>query len=431
MSRPRVVVLGAGFGGLAAARGLAKVPVDVTLVDRNNYHLFQPLLYQVAVAGLTPGEIAYPVRRTFRRQRNLEFRMTSVTGFDLDGKVVRTEAGDLPYDYLVVGIGAEMNWFGLDGVRRHALSLKDLPDAVRIRNHVMTCVERAALETDPSRRHALLTLVVVGGGPTGVELAGAFSELARLVLARDFRQVDLERARVVLLEAGPRLLPTFPEDLGRAAMRALDRKRVEVRVDTVVEDYDGARVAVKGGELIPAATLVWAAGIRASSLFERMGVPLHRSGRVPVGPTLQVEGRPEVFVVGDAALVEWNGAPLPQVAQPAIQAGASAAKNIARVVAGGKAEPFRYFDWGSLATIGRNAAVADFGKVRFTGLFAWIVWLFVHLMKLVGFRNRVVVFVNWVWDYFTYTRAAPLILREHAGGAIIPERQTGGPRGSA
>lgn len=410
--RPRVVIVGAGFGGLGAARALAKAPVDVVLIDRNNYHLFQPLLYQVAVAGLNPADIAYPVRTILRRQRNLEFRLSEITGFDVAAKIVRTTDGDVPYDYLVVGIGAETNFFGLENIRKFGLGLKDLNDARRIRNHVMYCVERAALESDVVRRNAWLTLVVVGGGPTGVEMAGAFAELVRLVLARDFRKPDLDRVRILLLEAGPRILSSFPPDLSRAAMHSLDGKRVEVRVDTLVEDYDGQRVYLRGGEVIPAKTLIWAAGIRPVALLDDLGVARDAAGRVPVTATLQLPGRPEIFAIGDAAAVQWKDATLPQVAQPAMQTGAHAGRTIARIVAGREPEPFKYLDLGNLATIGRNEAIADLGRLHFTGLAAWIVWLFVHLIQLVGFRNRVVVLVNWIWDYFAYKRAAPLIVRE-------------------
>ncbi|HEX6850143.1 MAG TPA: NAD(P)/FAD-dependent oxidoreductase [Candidatus Polarisedimenticolaceae bacterium] len=410
--RPRVVVVGAGFGGLGAARALAKAPVDVVLIDRNNYHLFQPLLYQVAVAGLNPADIAYPVRTILRRQKNLEFRLSEIRGFDVAAKVVKTTDGDVPYDFLVVGIGAETNFFGLDDVRAHGLGLKDLNDARRIRNHVMYCVERASLEKDVTARNAWLTLVVVGGGPTGVEMAGAFAELVRLVLARDFRRLDLDRVRIVLLEAGDRILSGFPADLSRAAMHSLDAKRVEVRLEHVVENYDGEKVYLRGGEVIPAKTLIWAAGIRPSSILEGLGAELDRGGRVPVGATLQLPGRPEVFVIGDAAAVDWKGSTLPQVAQPAMQTGTHAGRSIARLVSGREPEPFRYLDLGNLATIGRNEAIADLGRLHFTGLAAWIVWLFVHLIQLVGFRNRVVVLVNWIWDYFAYKRAAPLIVRE-------------------
>ena len=411
-ARPRVVIVGAGFGGLGAARALARSEVDVVLIDRNNYHLFQPLLYQVAVAGLNPADIAYPVRTILRKQRNLEFRLSEITGFDVAAKKVRTTDGDVAYDYLVVGLGAETNFFGLENVRRHGLGLKDLNDARRIRNHVMYCVERAALETDATRRNAWLTLVVVGGGPTGVEMAGAFAELVRLVLARDFRKPDLDRVRILLLEAGERILSSFPPDLSRAAMHSLDGKRVEVRVDTLVEDFDGERVHLRGGEVIPAKTLIWAAGVRPVEILDDLGAPRDASGRVPVTETLQLPGRPEVFVIGDAAAVRWKGTPLPQVAQPAMQTGAHAGKSIARIVAGRAPSPFRYLDLGNLATIGRNEAIADLGRLHFTGLVAWLVWLFVHLIQLVGFRNRVVVLVNWIWDYFAYKRAAPLIVRE-------------------
>ncbi len=406
---PCVVIVGAGFGGLAAARALRGKPVEVLLLDRNNYHLFQPLLYQVATAGLTPGDIAYPVRVIFRSQRNVEFRMTEVVGADLERRSLITRNGLVRYDYLILALGAETSFFGLEAVERHGLGLKGVPDAVAIRNHVLRSFEQAVQEPDPERRRELLTIVVAGGGPTGVEMAGAFAELIRLVLARDHRRLDLREVRVVLLEAAPRILPTFDEDLSAAAARSLERKGVQVRTGAALEDYDGRRVRLKGGEDIPARTLVWAAGVKAARLGEDLRLERGRQGRILVNPTLDLPSHPEVHVIGDAAYLEEDGRPLPMMAPPAIQMGRTAARNVLHRIRGEPPEPFRYRDPGSLATIGRNAAVARVHGLKFTGFTAWVVWLAVHLIQLIGFRNRLVVLVNWAWDYFRYEKAAYLI----------------------
>jgi NADH dehydrogenase len=410
--RPRVVIVGAGFGGIHAARALRRADVDVVLLDRNNYHLFQPLLYQVATAGLTPSEIAYPVRAILRKQRNASFRVEEVTGVDFEARTLRATSGPIPYDHLILAIGAQTNFFGLTGVERHGFALKDVRDAVAIRNHVLQCFERAVLERDPERRTALLTFVVAGGGPTGVEMAGALSELMRLVLKKDYEDLDLADVRVILVESLGRLLSGMPESLGEAARTSLERKSVRTRFGAVVEDYDGTRVRLKGGETIAACTLIWAAGAKAATLTTTLGIAMGKSARIVVEPTLQVKGHPEVWVVGDAAYLEAEGAPLPMMAPPAIQMGELAARNIERVLAGRPLVPFRFEDPGSLATIGRNSAVAYVHGMKFTGFVAWMVWLFVHLVQLIGFRNRIVVLVNWAWDYFLYERAVRLITRE-------------------
>src|SRR5262245_27713413 len=312
--RPRVVIVGAGFGGIHAARALKRADVDVVLLDRNNYHLFQPLLYQVATAGLTPSEIAYPVRAIFRGQRNASFRVEEVEGIDFAAKTLRATSGTIPYDWLILAIGAQTNFFGLEGVKRHGFALKDVRDAVAIRNHVLRCFEQAVLERDRERRAALLTLVVGGGGPTVVEMAGALSELMSLVLKKDYEGLDLAAVRVILVESLGRLLTGMPESLAGAARRSLEKKAVQVRLGAVVEDYDGARVLLKGGEAIPAATLIWAAGAKAAPLTAALGIATGRSARIVVEPTLQVAGRPEVFVIGDAAYLEAAGQPLPMMA---------------------------------------------------------------------------------------------------------------------
>ena len=408
---PTVVIVGAGFGGLRAARALRRSPVQVVLVDQHNYHLFQPLLYQVATAGLEPEEIAKPVRAILRGQKNFEFRLACVTGVDLGGRRVLTDGHAIPYDYLIVAAGAQTNFFGLAGVEQHGFGLKDVADAVKIRNHVLTCFERAMLEPNPERRRALLTFVVVGGGPTGVEMAGALSELIRLVLVKDYPRLNLKDVRVLLLEAGDRLLAGMPPKLSEAAAATLWKKHVEVRHGAAVADFDGSSTHLKSGEVIPARTLVWAAGVRAASLAERLGLPTGRLGRVVVGPTLQLAGHSEVFVVGDAACLETAGAPLPMMAPVAMQMAETAAENIARQLRGAAAVEFRYKDPGQLATIGRNAAVAFIRGIAFTGFPAWVVWLVVHLIQLIGFRNKLFVLINWAWDYFFYERAVRLITR--------------------
>ncbi len=407
--RPTVVIVGAGFGGLRAARALRKTPVDVVLVDRHNYHLFQPLLYQVATAGLEPEQIARPVRAILRRQSNSEFRMTAVTGLDSGGKRILTTDGPIAYDYLILAVGGETNYFGLESVPRHGFGLKDIPEAIRIRNHVLHAFERAMLEADPERRRAELTFVVVGGGPTGVEMAGALSELIRLVLVKDYPRLNVKDVRVLLLEATDRVLAAMPARLRDAAAETLWRKHVEVRFGATVADFDGARVLLKSGEVIPASTLIWAAGAKAVALTSRLGLPTAQQGRVPVAPTLEVPGHPDIYVIGDAAYLEVAGAPLPMMAPVAIQMAETAAANIRRRIAGEPPEAFRYRDPGSLATIGRNAAVAYIHGIGFTGFPAWVVWLVVHIIQLIGFRNKLFVLLNWAWDYFFYERAARLI----------------------
>ncbi|MGH2669671.1 MAG: NAD(P)/FAD-dependent oxidoreductase, partial [bacterium] len=395
---------------LRAARALRTAPVQVVLLDRHNYHLFQPLLYQVATAGLEPEQIARPVRAILRRQGNFEFRLSEVTGVDLAERRVETSAGPVSYDYLILAIGGETNFFGLEGPTRHGFGLKDVPDALRIRHAVLRNFELAILEPDAERRRAYLTFVVVGGGPTGVEMAGSLSELIRLVLAKDYPRLNLNDTRVLLLEAADRLLAGMPARLGAAAADTLWRKHVEVRFGAAVADFDGKQVRLKSGEVIPARTLIWAAGVQAASVRNGLhGVATARLGRIVVEPTLQVPGHPEVFVIGDAAYLEHDGRPLPMMAPVAIQQAATAAANVARLLAGRPLQPFRYRDPGSLATIGRNAAVAHIKGIQFTGFVAWVVWLVIHLIQLIGFRNKIVVLLSWAWDYFFYDRGARLI----------------------
>ena len=409
-SLPLVLIVGAGFGGLRAARALRKAPLRVALVDRRNYHLFQPLLYQVATAGLAPEEIAHPVRGILRSQRNFTFHLAEVTGVELDARRLHTQNGPLAYDYLILAMGSETNYFGLDSLAQHGFALKDLDEAAAIRNHVLRMFELAEHEPDPDARRALLTFVVVGGGPTGVESAGALSELIRLVLVKDHPRLDLNDVRILLLEATNLLLNGFPDRLQQHAAETLWQKHVEVRFGAAVADFDGLRVTLKSGELIPAHTLIWAAGVRAARLADALGVTQARQGRVVVQPTLQIPGHPTAFVIGDAAYLEADGQPLPMMAPVAMQQAELAAANILRHLQGKPLAGFVYQDPGSLATIGRNAAIAGLGRFQFHGFLAWLMWLVVHLIQLIGFRNRLLVLINWAWDYFFYDRAVRLIV---------------------
>jgi NADH:quinone reductase (non-electrogenic) len=408
----RVVIIGAGFGGMRAAQRLAHVPVQVTLIDRRNYHLFQPLLYQVATAGLSPHEIAYPVRAIFQKQKNLDFLLADVTGVDYPARRVHTSQGEVAYDYLIISTGAANNFYGQQSLAQNALTLKDVGDAVSLRNHLLKMFELAAHEPDPDRRRALLTFVVAGGGPTGVESAGAFSELIRLVLRRDYPRLDLDDVRVLLLEASDALLTGFPPKLQRNAIKVLGLKRVEVRTGTAVAGYDGEQVTLKSGETIAAKTLLWSAGVRAAELTDALGVEQGRHARVKVTAQLQIPGHPEVYVIGDSAYMETEESPLPMMAPVATQQAEVAVENIRAQIQGRPLKQFVYKDPGSLATIGRNAAVARIRGWQFTGFIAWVVWLVVHLIGLIGFRNKLIVLINWTWDYLFYDRAVRLITSE-------------------
>ena len=409
--KPHIVIIGAGFAGLEAARNLEGAPARITLLDRNNYHLFQPLLYQVATAGLSPEDIAHPVRAILRKQSNLEFRQTEVLDLDLTGQTIETANGNLSYDYLIAAPGGDTNFFGLASVAANGYGLKSIDEAVTIRNHVLRQFETAAMETDMDRYRAMLTFVVVGGGPTGVELAGALSELIYTVLIKDYPQLNFKEARILLLEATNNLLPVLPENLREVAAETLWRKKVEVRFGTAVTDFDGQVVQLKGGEFIPARTLIWAAGVRASSLVEKLGVKQGAQARAVVTGTLQLTEHPEVFVIGDAAHIDSQGRPLPMTAVVALQSGVKAAENIKRLLRGEPVEEFAFHDLGTLATIGRNAAVGQIGTLKLQGLVAWLLWTFVHIIRLVGFRNRIFVFWTWFWDYIFYDRSIRLITR--------------------
>jgi len=408
-ARPRVVIIGGGFGGLSAAQGLRRAPVDVWLIDRRNHHVFQPLLYQVATAGLSPGDIASPIRWILRRHRNLHVWLGEVAAIDPARRLVRLVDGEVPYDYLIVAAGATHAYFGHDEWRIHAPGLKTLEDALDMRRRVLVAFEQAEREPDRQAQRRLLTFVVIGGGPTGVELAGSLAEISRHALANDFRAIDPESARIILIEGGPALLPSYPADLSQFARKALERLGVAVWTGSVVTDVSAGRVRV-GDEVIEAGTVLWAAGVSASPLGATLGVPLDRAGRVVVRPDLTIPGHPEVSVVGDlAAFQTAGGGWLPGVAQVAIQQAAHAAVNVERQVAGQPTRPFVYRNLGNLATIGRNSAVADLPRFHMKGWHAWLFWLFVHIFNLIGFRNRLTVMTQWAFSYMTYQRSVRLI----------------------
>jgi NADH dehydrogenase len=405
----RVVVIGGGFGGLWAVRHLRNAPVEITLIDRSNHHLFQPLLYQVATAGLAAPSIAAPLRYILRKQRNVTVLMGEVARIDLDARRVHVAGRDVEYDYLLVAAGATHAYFGHDEWERFAPGLKNLDDAFVIRRRILEAFERAEASGDAAERAACLTFAVIGGGPTGVELAGTLVEIARHTLANEFRHIDSRQARVLLIEAGPRVLSALDETLSAKARAQLERLGVEVHTGKAVTDI-GAGYVVAGGERIAAHTILWAAGVAASPLGQQLGAELDRAGRVRVLPDLSVPGHPEVFVAGDLATLQVDGKPVPGVAPAAKQMGKHVANNLQARLAGRATTPFRYRDWGALATIGRHSAVVQLATVRFSGIFAWWFWLTLHIFFLIGFRSRLIVLINWAWAYFTYARAARIIL---------------------
>jgi NADH dehydrogenase len=407
---PRVVIVGAGFGGLATATALKGADVELTVIDRRNYHLFQPLLYQVATAALSPADIAQPIRSILKRQCNAKVLLGRVTDVDTAARAVMIGDRRVPYDYLIVATGARHSYFGHDEWEPFAPGIKKIEDATAIRARILLAFEEAESAADPTERRALLTFVIVGGGPTGVELAGAIAELARTALRGNFRTIDSRDARVILIEAGPRLLPAFPERLSAIAKRSLDRLGVEVRLGSAVTACDAAGVAL-GAERLAARCIVWAAGVAASPAGKWLGAERDRAGRVKVGPDLSVPGHPEIFVIGDSALAsDAAGRPLPGIAPVAKQAGHYVARVIRARLAGRKApSSFRYRHLGNLATIGRKAAVADFGWVRLSGRLAWLLWGAVHIFFLIGFRNRIVILLDWLFAYLTFQRGARLI----------------------
>jgi len=408
--RPQVVIVGAGFGGLEAAKALNRVAVDVIVVDRQNHHCFQPLLYQVATAALSPAEIAWPIRHILRQQRNATVLMAEVSGIDLAGRFVHTGAGPISYDYLVIATGATHSYFGRDDWADFAPGLKRIEDATRIRRSILLAFEQAELARDEAERQRLLTFVIVGGGATGVEMAGAIAEIARQTLAKDFRRIDPRSSRIILLEAGPRVLPTLPEDLSRYAERTLTRMGVDVRTSTRVTNCDRRGVDLDRGR-IDAGTVIWAAGVVASPAARWLGAEHDYAGRVLVRPDLSLPNHPEVFVIGDAAGIrDQTGAMVPGVAQAAKQMG----RYVGRVIAARVDEippppPFRYRSLGDLATIGRRAAVVNFGYLRLKGFVGWLFWSLAHIYFLIGVKHRFIVAFTWLWDYLTFHRGARLI----------------------
>jgi NADH:ubiquinone reductase (H+-translocating) len=410
MSLPHVVILGGGFGGLAAAKRLRGQPVRVTLLDRRNHHLFQPLLYQVATATLSPGDIAAPIRWILRRHRNVRVLLGDVQSIDTARRrVLLADGAIVEYDYLIVATGASHAYFGHQEWARHAPGLKTLEDALEIRRRLLLAFEHAEREPDPARQQRLLTFVIVGGGPTGVELAGTLAEIARRTLRDEFRAIDTSRARIVLVEAGPTILPAFPDELRVAARKALERLGVEVHERTAVTDITADGVQF-GEERLAAGTVLWAAGVAASPVVASIGAPLDRAGRVLVNQDLSVPGHPEVFVVGDAAaFLHQTGKPLPGVAQVAMQGAAQAARNTMRLIEHQPTRAFVYRDKGSMAIIGRGSAIADFGWTAFSGVTAWFAWLFIHIFMLIGFRNRLAVLLQWAAAYVTFQRSVRLI----------------------
>jgi NADH dehydrogenase len=410
---PHVLIVGAGFGGMEAARKLANAPVRITLINRENYHLFQPLLYQVAIAGLVPSQIAYPVRTIFRHQKNLSFQMGEVTAIDFDARFVKMNGSVIAYDYLILAIGGQTNFFRLQTVEDNGYQLKNIDSAVETRNHLLEMFEKASREADPDRRRALLTFGIVGGGPTGVETAGALAELIRMVIAKDYPQMDLNDVRVLLLESTSHLMESYPDALRKATFDLLSKKHVEILLNTRLTDYDGEQMTLADGRQIAAHTLIWTAGVRAAELADRLRLPQGAGARLLTENTLQLAGHPEVFLVGDAAyLVDENGKPLPMLATVAQQEARAAVDNLRRMLNGQTPSAFHYKDPGLLATIGRNAAVARVAGLSFSGFIAWVIWVVLHIYRLIGFRNRLVVLINWAWDYVFYESQVRLITKE-------------------
>ena len=417
-ARPHVVVVGGGFGGLTLVQSLASAPVRITLIDRTNHHTFQPLLYQVAMAGVSPADIAQPIRSILQAQPNATVLMAEVARVEPEQRrIVLSDGECMGWDFLVVACGAETAYFGHDAWAPVAPGLKSIEDAIDIRQRVLLAFELAERTDSHERREELLSFVVIGGGPTGVELAGALAELAKFVLDRDFRRIQPHEAKVVLVEAGPRILPSFPEDLAESATSQLHELGVEIRVGARVTSIEPGRLHL-GDESIACSVVLWAAGVRANPLVSTLGAPLDRAGRVMVEPDLTVPGHPRIFVIGDAARLDGkDGQPLPGVSPVAMQEARTVAKSIRRAMIGRDLVPFHYFDKGSMATIGRRRAVAMVDRMHMSGLLAWLAWLFVHIWYLIGFRNRLVVMITWAWSYFTYRRGARLITGYGVGRA--------------
>ncbi len=430
--RPRVVVVGAGFAGLWAVQRLRREPVDVLLLDRQNYHTFLPLLYQVAAAELGPTDIAYPVRSILRDQKNATFRMAEVVEVDLEHSEVVTPVERIPYDHLILGMGATTHYFGVEGAEEYAFPLRTMDEAIPLRHHVLSRFEEAAYEADAEHRQRLLTFAIVGAGPTGVEFSGALSELIYGPLQKDFPMIDMATVRILLIEAMDGVLQGMPAELSDYARDRLERRKVELKMGSAVARVGPDWVEIEGGERIGTETIVWTGGVRGAQGPRDWGLPVTRSGQIEVERTLAVPGRPGVWAAGDLAYLEEDGEPLPGVAPVALQQGTLAADNIMRQIRGEEPKAFHYRDPGMLAVIGRNAAVARLGGRNFKGFPAWVVWLVVHVAKLIGFRNRVLVLVNWAWNYLFFERAVRLILpfaRRSAGDRPRPERPRPLPRG--
>jgi NADH dehydrogenase len=411
--KPRVVIVGAGFGGLHAARALKNAPVQLTIIDRRNHHLFQPLLYQVATAGLSPADISAPIRSILKGQANTSVVLAEVTGIDLQEQRVIMQDKAIPYDYLIVATGAHHSYFGHDEWEAYAPGLKTIPDATAIRRQILLAFEAAEIETDLEKRRALLTFVLVGAGPTGVEMAGAIAELAHKALASDFRMIDPTSARIILLEAMPRILGAFPESLAQKTQKALNRLGVEVRTHSAVETINDDGVVI-GGQLLPTKTVIWTAGVAASLAGKWLGADTDRAGRVKVQDDLKLPGHPNVFVIGDTAMLMQNGKPLPGVAPVAMQEGRYVASLIKQDIAGNtQHKPFHYLNKGNVATVGRSYGIVDLGWIRLSGFLAWVTWLAIHIFYLIGFRNRLLVMFQWAWAYLTFQRGARLITFEN------------------
>jgi len=410
---PHIVIVGAGFGGMEVARRLKNAPVQITLIDRHNYHLFQPLLYQVAIAGLVPSQIAYPLRTIFRKQKNINFQMGEVTSIDFESRYVKMDGSVIAYDHLVLAVGGQTNFFGMNSVEENGFQLKNVESAVNTRNHMLKLFEEASREVDAEKRRAMLTFVVVGAGPTGVETAGALAELITHVMAKDYPQMNMKEARVLLLEAGNTVMPAYPDELRKATFNLLRSKNVEIMLNTKLTNYNGQQITLADGGQINTHTLIWTAGVKASEITNRLGVQQAGSGRVRTDAFLRIPAHPEVFVIGDAAYLEnGNGQPLPMLATVAQQQAKVTAQNIQRIIKKRGLESFHYKDPGLLATIGRNAAVARIWGLSFSGFIAWMIWVVLHIYRLIGFRNRILVLVNWAWDYIFYENQVRLITRE-------------------
>ena len=413
-SRPRIVIVGAGFGGLWAARSLADADVEIYLVDRHNYHTFLPLLYQVAAAELEPAQIGYPIRAALRQQKNVHFVLGDVKHVDVNEQIVHLTQTALPYEYLILATGSVSRFFGIPGAEEHGFPLKTMEDGIRLRNHILHCFEQAAQTADPQQRHQLLTFVVVGGGATGVEYAGALAELIYRPLAKDYPQLDLSEVRVMLVEAADNVLTSLPEHLGQYTVERLHNMKVEVRLQTAVQQVTLHTVTLQDGITIPANTVVWTAGVGGEETAQASGLEVLRNGRLPVLPTLQHPTHANIYAIGDLAAFELeDGTYLPMVAPVATQQGTWAAQNIRQQMKGEMVRPFHYRDRGHMATIGRNKAVAHIGRYTFKGFIAWLMWLVIHLANLIGFRNRLMVLINWAWNYLFFENVVRLILPAH------------------